>query len=138
MFLAIGAPGGRATQRNKETHPAQPPPLISHPSSILPLHPPFPNTTPLPPSAMPIRHRQLPVPPLDQLSVLSVCLSPDFPQIAPHHCASATGPASYQKAARASWRLGEVVWVWAGGPTGNDGSSQALQSHGIFSCTLRQ
>jgi len=53
VFLVMEAPGRRATQRNEETHPAQPPPLISHPSSILLPHPPFPSTAPLPPPAVP-------------------------------------------------------------------------------------
>lgn len=126
VFLAKEAPGGRATLRNEETHPAQLPPLILHPSSILPLYPPFPSAAPPPPPAVPIRHRQLPVPPPDQC--LSVCLQIPPRHVAPHHRASATAPAPNWKAARALCGLRELVWVWAGGPAGHRGPPQALLS----------
>lgn len=76
-------PGGRATQNNREPHPAQPAPLISHPSSSLHLHPPFPSAAPQPPPTA-IMALIVPIPPLDHH--LSVCLSvPRLSLFGPHH-----------------------------------------------------
>lgn len=45
VFLAMEVPGGRATLCPEEPCPAQPPPLTSHPSSVLHCSP-FPSTAP--------------------------------------------------------------------------------------------
>lgn len=67
--ICIFSKGSARWKSHEKPHPVQL--LISHPSSILHLHPSFPIAAPQPPQTLLLWHQSLPVPPRDQN--LSVC-----------------------------------------------------------------
>lgn len=119
---------GRATLCCEEPHPAQPAPLIPHPSSVLYLLPPFPSSAPHTPPTLPLWHQLLPIPALDQ----HLCLSPDCPCLVP-----TTSP--HWQAAGALCGLGELVWEvtrWGGDtlPVMDTPSSGGILLHPLRRC----